>query len=71
MFDNTNSGRENTLDKQLKKDYITSEIAKFFEEKLHRSDKLEKKILSDIQSIEVLKYEFCDMMKYSKIYFNI
>jgi len=71
MFDNTNPERENTQDIQLKKDYITSELAKFFEEKKPRSDKLEKKILSDIVTIEVLKYEFWDMMKYSKIYFNI
>ena len=67
MFEKTDADNETKLENPLERDYITSELAKFFEEKQPRFDKLEKKILSDIHTIEGLKYEFCDMMKYSNI----
>ncbi len=48
------------------RDIIASLFKQFFQEKEQKFEKLEKKIISDIQVIEVLKYDFVDMLKYGK-----
>jgi hypothetical protein len=65
MFENSNMEPQSPSENQLEREYVSSQIAKLLEEKQPRIDKLEKKLLSDIQTIEVLKYEFCDLLKFS------
>jgi len=48
------------------KDYISSEILKYIESRDQKVQIIDKKLRKDIQTLEVLKYKFCDMYKAGK-----
>ena len=51
---------------QSNKDFISSELLKFIESKDQKVLALDKKLRKDIQTLEILKYKFCDMHKFRK-----
>jgi hypothetical protein len=51
---------------QSNKDYISSEILKYIASNDQKVQTIDKKLRKDIQTLEILKYKFCDMHKFGK-----
>jgi hypothetical protein len=49
------------------KNILSTRMAEYYKEKDSMIKKLEQKLIDDIQTMERLKYDFCDMLKFGEI----